>query len=112
MPSLRSVAVSLSVASPIKSRGAFTLKQVHMGYFAKSPVKDMAATYAKFGGTMPIELAQAVATSNTGSAPTHPGDAYDSVYLTPLDVGDPSMMLAFHTGSARLWVFSRQLPPS
>jgi aspergillopepsin I len=117
MPSLRSVATlsllaGLSAASPIEAQGSFKLKQVHMGYAAKSPAKSMANTYAKFGGTMPFELAQAAANNSTGSVPTKPGDAHDSLYLTPVNVGGTTLMLDFDTGSADLWVFSSELPAS
>jgi len=119
MPSLRSVAaislVGLAAAGPIESKGSFKLKQVHMGYTAKNALRDVASTYAKFGGVMPFDLAQAHANSNgtgQGSATTTPGDSHDSLYLTPVNVGGTTMMLDFDTGSADLWVFSDELPAS
>jgi len=107
------MAAGLVAASPIESQGSFKLKQVHMGYVERNAVRELAGVYAKFGGAMPYDLAQAHANSNSsGTVVTRPGDKHDSLYLTPVNVGGTTMMLDFDTGSADLWVFSSELPSS
>src|SRR5438105_3459118 len=116
MPSLRSVAALCfiaghSVATPIESRGTFTLKEVRVDSLRKHPVRERAATDAKFGGTVPAERAALARRSDSGSVPakasSNPGEW---AYLVPVKVGDTTMMLQIDTGSSDLWVFSDQLP--
>ncbi|KAF4308456.1 putative aspartic endopeptidase pep1 protein [Botryosphaeria dothidea] len=116
MPSFKSTAalaamLGLAAASPIEKRGTFSLKQVQKGTYYKNGPAQLLKTFNKYGKVAPSQVVAAAA-SQTGSAAAEPGDEYDSLYLTPVTVGDKELELDVDTGSADLWVFSTSLSAS
>ncbi|ORY13823.1 aspartic peptidase domain-containing protein [Clohesyomyces aquaticus] len=113
MPSITSLTaivalLGLVAASPvdIEKRKTFTLAQVERKQFLKNGAASKAKTFRKFGLAVPDNVLAAAAAGPTGSAPAVPADQYDSLYLSPVDVGGTTLQLDFDTGSADLWCFS------
>ncbi|OMP83157.1 Aspartic protease PEP1 [Diplodia seriata] len=118
MPSFRTVAacaaiLSLATATPIEKRGkTFTCEQVKRGSVARNGPAQMLKAFNKFGGVAPTEVVSAAAAGKTGSAGAVPEDEIDTLYLTPVTVGDTTLQLDMDTGSSDLWVFSTLLSDS
>lgn len=94
-------------ASPVElhKRKAFSLHQVERKKFLRNGPRQMAKDLAKYNIQVPESVIVAAAAVN-GSAPAVPVDEYDSLYLTPVTVGNSTVQLDLDTGSADLWVFS------
>lgn len=104
------------IATPVQleKRKAFTVQQVERSQYLKIGPEQMAKTLRKFGKTVPQLLIAAIdnyGSSNveadavgddSGSAPAVPGDQYDSLYLSPVTIGNSNVHLDFDTGSADL----------
>lgn len=115
MPSLFSTvtaAVALSgivAATPIelsKPKQHFTLDQVERTQFLRNGALSKVKTFRKYGAKVPDALLRAALAGPSGSAPAVPGDQYDSLYLTPVTIGNTTLQLDADTGSADLWAFS------
>jgi aspergillopepsin I len=108
MPSISSTltaaAVLLGVASanPIIAKRSFSIDQVERGVFLRNGAQQRAKTYRKYGAPVPDHVQSAAAAAVTGSAPANPGDEYDSLYLSPVTLGNTTVQLDFDTGSADL----------
>ena len=109
MPSLASITAALAFfgvvgASPVElqKRKAFSIDQVERATYIKNGPKQVAKTLRKFGKTVPENIVRAAAAGPNGSAAAVPGDAYDSLYLSPVTIGDTTVHLDFDTGSADL----------
>ncbi|KAJ2997553.1 hypothetical protein NUW58_g624 [Xylaria curta] len=116
--------VGLAAATPIKSKigtktGSFTVSQVTNTAFKPHGAFQLAKAYNKYGISLPLGLAQTVASYNaakkakrdSGSAAATP-EKYDIQYLTPVEIGTPAqtLNLDFDSGSSDLWVFSTETP--
>jgi hypothetical protein len=117
MPSFASLTAALAlsgaaVASPllVEKRG-FTVEQVERKVFIKNGPAEIIKTLRKFGKTIPEHIQKAadigpqqddVSILSNGSVPAVPGDAYDSLYLSPVTLGSKTVHLDFDTGSADL----------
>ncbi|KAF2466381.1 Asp-domain-containing protein [Lindgomyces ingoldianus] len=113
MPSLASLTaiialLGLVAASPvdIQKRKTFTVSQVERKQFIKNGAAQTAKTFRKFGVKVPAHILAAAAAGPNGTVAAVPSDAYDSLYLSPVDVGGTTLHLDFDTGSADLWCFS------
>ena len=123
MPSLRSCATllalaSASIASPtytreqkksfveiMDKRSTFTVKQIanSKGVTKSAGPVAMAKALSKFGATIPdnVMVAAQSAASGNGTVAANPEDN-DVEYLSPVTVGGTVMELDFDTGSADL----------
>jgi len=112
MPSISSTLTAAAVllgaatANPIIAKRSFSINQVERGVFLRNGAQQVAKTYRKYGVPVPDHVQSAAAAAVTGSAPANPGDEYDSLYLSPVTLGNTTVQLDFDTGSADLWVFS------
>ncbi|KAF2437954.1 aspartic protease PEP1 [Karstenula rhodostoma CBS 690.94] len=124
MPSFATITAALAltatvVAGPVERRKAFSVEQVHKKIFAKNGAAATVKTLRKYGKPVPENLLKAAeigpndqiltTLASSGSDPAIPGDAYDSLYLSPVTIGttNPTTVnLDFDTGSGDLWVFS------
>ncbi|KAF2715611.1 aspartic protease PEP1 [Pleomassaria siparia CBS 279.74] len=113
MPSIASLTLALAiagatVASPVdlQKRKAFSVHQELRSTYAKNGALSRVNTLRKYGAEIPELILAAAVAGPTGSAPADPGDAYDSLYLSPVTIGNTTVKLDFDTGSADLWVFS------
>jgi hypothetical protein len=120
MPSFATITAALAltatvVAGPVERRKGFSVEQVHRKIFAKNGPASMVKTFRKFGKPVPAHILKAaelgpsdeiLATlAANGSDPAVPGDAYDSLYLSPVTIGTSNpttLSLDFDTGSADL----------
>ncbi|KAF2740781.1 Asp-domain-containing protein [Polyplosphaeria fusca] len=84
----------------------FTIKQVERSQFLRNGAQSKVKTFRKYGAKIPLSLLNAAYAGPNGSAPAVPGDAYDSLYLTPVTIANTTVQLDADTGSADLWVFS------
>lgn len=98
--------ISIAAASPIEleqrdfSKKAFTIHQSdEPKEFIQSGPAAVLSTYEKFGKTAPQDVVAAAA--NNGVVTASPS-AYDSQYLTPVNVGGQTVNLDIDTGSADL----------
>ncbi|KAF2787683.1 acid protease [Melanomma pulvis-pyrius CBS 109.77] len=119
MPSIASLTAALAfagavVANPIElqKRKAFSIHQEERTTFAKNGAQSRVNTLRKFSKPVPANILAAAAAGPTGTAPAVPGDAYDSLYLSPVTIGNTTLQLDFDTGSADLWAFSSLQPSS
>ncbi|KAF2683636.1 acid protease [Lentithecium fluviatile CBS 122367] len=125
MPSFTSFTAALAltgaaIANPISlHKRSFSVEQVERTTFIKNGPAQVIKTLRKFGKTVPEHIQKAadigpsgeVSTlGENGSAPAVPGDAYDSLYLSPVTLGNTTVQLDFDTGSSDLWVFSSLQP--
>lgn len=99
--------ISIAAASPIEleqrdfSKKAFTIHQSdEPKEFIQSGPAAVLSTYEKFGKTAPQDVVTAAA-ANNGVVTASPS-AYDSQYLTPVNVGGQTVNLDIDTGSADL----------
>lgn len=116
MPSLTSsitalvALVGLVGASPVEleKRRTFSIDQVQRKIFEKNGARSTVKTLRKFGAKVPENLLAAAAAgpNGTGTAEAVPGDQYDSLYLSPVDIAGSTVHLDFDTGSADLYVNS------
>lgn len=121
MPSLASLTTALALstaalATPVQlnKRATFSIEQVERTTVLKNGPQQMVKTLRKFGKHVPQNLLDAAAARENeatfsvadvnGSAPAVPADQYDSLYLSPVTVGNTQVMLDFDTGSADLYV--------
>lgn len=120
MPSFTALTAALAlttavVASPIEAKKGFSVQQVEKKIFAKNGPKTIVKTLRKFGKPVPAHILAAAelgpsdevltALAANGSEPAVPGDAYDSLYLSPVTIGSTNpqtLQLDFDTGSADL----------
>jgi hypothetical protein len=120
MPSFASITAALAltatvVAGPVERRKGFSVEQVHRKIFAKNGPASMVKTLRKYGKPVPANLLKAAelgpndevftTLAANGSDPAVPGDAYDSLYLSPVTIGttNPTTVnLDFDTGSGDL----------
>ncbi|KAF2265138.1 acid protease [Lojkania enalia] len=104
--------LSVVGATPVQleKRKAFSIKQVERTKYIKNGAQQKVKTLRKFGVKVPEQLLAASSTgpndSLNGSVPAVPVDDYDSLYLTPVELGNTTVQLDFDTGSADLWTFS------
>ncbi|WPH03446.1 Hypothetical protein R9X50_00632600 [Acrodontium crateriforme] len=105
-------ASALAVATPdIFGRSTFSVNQVATGKkVLKSGPVAMAKALNKHG-IAPAKVLAAASAAQTGSVPANP-ETYDDVYLVPVTAGNSKLNLDFDTGSADLWVFSKDTPSS
>lgn len=96
-----------AAASPIEleqrdfSKKAFTIHQSdEPKEFIQSGPAAVLSTYEKFGKTAPQDVVTAAA-ANNGVVTALPA-AYDSQYLTPVNIGGQTVNLDIDTGSADL----------
>ncbi|PSN75003.1 aspartic protease PEP1 [Corynespora cassiicola Philippines] len=125
MPSytLLTAAVALAgaaVASPvdIRKRETFSISQVARKTYLKNGPEQVAKTLRKFGKPVPDHILAAatnraaaadlatISSDDNSSVPAVPGDEYDTLYLSPVTIGNTTVHLDFDTGSGDLWVFS------
>ncbi|KAF2194427.1 acid protease [Zopfia rhizophila CBS 207.26] len=113
MPSFASLTAVLAFlgvvgATPVElqKRKAFSIGQVERKTYIKNGAKSVAKTLRKYGAKVPQNILNAANAGPNGSAPAVPADQYDSLYLSPVDVGGTVLQLDFDTGSADLWCFS------
>jgi hypothetical protein len=92
--------LSLTAASPVEKRGAFSVTQKLNTKFTRNGPAAYAKAFKKFNKPMPHDLA--VATGNDGSVAATPGDSFDSQYLCPVDIDGQTLNLDFDTGSSDL----------
>ena len=97
---------SLSFAAPasIVGRSTFEVKQVAgPRYFKNGPLQMMKTynKYARYGARAPSDVIVAAAAAQIGQVTAVPED-YDQAYLSPVTVGNSTLMLNFDTGSADL----------
>lgn len=120
MPSIISLTAALAlattvVASPVERHQGFSVGQVQRKVFAKNGPKTIVKTLRKFGKPVPEHILKAAelgpqddlfsVQADNGSAPAVPGDAYDSLYLSPVTIGNTNpttVHLDFDTGSGDL----------
>lgn len=125
MPSFASLTAAFAlastvVASPVdlvEHRKSFTIDQVHRKTFAKNGAAATVKALRKYGKPVPANLLKAAengpndvvfstsAAGQNGSDPAVAGDAYDSLYLSPVTIGDSNpttVHLDFDTGSGDL----------
>jgi hypothetical protein len=89
-----------------------TVSQVERKIFLKNGPAQIIKTLRKFGKPIPTHIQKAAdigpsedqmsALAQNGTAPAVPGDAYDSLYLSPVTLGTKQVHLDFDTGSADL----------
>jgi hypothetical protein len=91
-------------ATPIELRKPkhFTLKQVERSQVLRNGAQSKVRTFRKYGAKVPLSLLNAAFAGPNGSAPAVPGDQYDSLYLTPVTIGNTTVQLDPDTGSADL----------
>lgn len=119
MPSFASLTAALAlagaaVATPVElhKRKGFSITQVERDVFVRNGPLSVAKTLRKYGKPVPDHILKAAAigpsaddvsiAADNGSAPAVPGDQYDSLYLTPVTIGDTTVHLDFDTGSGDL----------
>lgn len=116
MPSFAHLTAALAlagsaVATPVQleKRGAFSVHQVERALYLKNGAEQKVKTLRKYGKPVPQSLIDAVDNAAVvsiedvnGSAPAVPGDQYDSLYLSPVTVGNSVLQLDFDTGSSDL----------
>jgi len=118
MPSFTSLILALAltstiVATPVQleKRNTFSVEQVERSKYLKNGPQQMAKTLRKYGKPVPANLLAAVensavyataAANDTGSDPAVPADQYDSLYLSPVTIGNSTVQLDFDTGSSDL----------
>lgn len=119
MPSFASLTAVLALVSAISAtpvelhrRTTFSIKQVERKTFLKNGPLSVAKTLRKFGKPVPAHIQKAAdlgpsedtvaAAAANGTAPAVPGDQYDSLYLSPVTLGNTTVQLDFDTGSADL----------
>lgn len=121
MPSFATLTAALAltgaaIANPVLNKRSFTVEQVERKTFLKNGPVQVIKTLRKFGKAIPEHIQRAAdigpseselsALADNGTAPAVPGDAYDSLYLSPATLGGTVVQLDFDTGSADLWAFS------
>ena len=120
MPSFTSITAALALATtvistPVDHRKGFSVEQVQRKVFAKNGPKTIVKTLRKYGKPVPEHILKAAeigpsdevltTLAANGSDPAVPGDAYDSLYLSPVTIGTSSpttVQLDFDTGSGDL----------
>ena len=111
MHSIATIAIALAlggaaIANPIdlrKRKFSVHQQEKYPGVvFARNGAQSRVNTLRKFGKAVPSNVLAAAAAGPTGSAPAVPGDAYDSLYLSPATIGNTTVQLDFDTGSADL----------
>ena len=108
MPSISSTLTAAAVllgaanANPIIQKRSFSIEQVERGTYLRNGAVQVAKTLRKYNAAVPDHVQAAAAAAVTGSAAATPGDAYDSLYLTPVSVGNTTLHLDVDTGSADL----------
>jgi len=127
MPSFTYLTAALALASTVSAtpvelhkRKAFTIEQVERKTFVKNGPVQVAKTLRKYGKPVPAHILKAAelgpsndvltAAAENGTAPAVPADQYDSLYLSPVTIGNTTVQLDFDTGSGDLWVFSSLQP--
>ncbi|KAF1950057.1 acid protease [Byssothecium circinans] len=122
MPSFATITAALALvgsalATPVElKKREFSVQQVERKIFLKNGPASVAKTFRKFGKAVPDHILKAAERgpsendvaiqADNGSAPAVPGDAYDSLYLSPVEIAGKTVHLDFDTGSGDLWVFS------
>ncbi|KAF1995606.1 acid protease [Amniculicola lignicola CBS 123094] len=115
MPSISSCITALVAflaivdASPVElQKRRFSLNQVHRKFVLRNGAEQRAKTLRKYGHKVPANILKAarLAAPTNGTAPAVPVDEYDSLYLTPVLLGNTTVQLDIDTGSADLWTFS------
>jgi aspergillopepsin I len=94
--------LSMTAASPLEKRGAFSVTQKLNTNFVRNGPAAYAKGFTKFNKPLPHDLA--VATGNDGSVSATPTDQFDSEYLCPVSIDGQTLNLDFDTGSADLSV--------
>lgn len=116
---LLALLLSTTFASPLAANVAlpktsFCVDQRYIGSKLKNAPADMARAVAKYASAagvtttttaVPLNVLAAAAAIQSGSVTAIP-EAYDSLYLSPVQVGQDTLMLDFDTGSSDLWAFS------
>jgi len=118
MPSFATLTAALAltgaaIANPVSlNKRGFTVEQVERKVFLKNGPEQTIKTLRKFGKAVPVHIQKAAdigpsqddisALADNGTAPAVPGDAYDSLYLSPVTLGSTTVQLDFDTGSADL----------
>ena len=119
MPSIALITAALALAgsglaTPVDIRKReFTVEQIERKTFLKNGPASVVKTFKKFNKTVPDHILQAaqrgpsqdavtVADAGSGSAAAAPEDAYDSLYLTPVQIAGKTLHLDFDTGSSDL----------
>lgn len=103
---------STAIATPVQidKRSTFSVQQVERTTYLKNGPEQKVKALRKYGKAVPQSLLDAAenranvfsVTAVNGSAPAVPGDEYDSLYLSPVTVGDTTVQLDFDTGSSDL----------
>lgn len=118
MPSFTTITAALALAgtaitTPVAvPKGDFTVAQVERKLFVKNGPEQVIKTLRKYGKPIPAAMQKAAdigpsqsdmtALAQNGTVPAVPGDAYDSLYLSPVTLGSKTVHLDFDTGSADL----------
>jgi hypothetical protein len=118
MPSFATLTAVLAltgaaIANPVSlNKRSFTVEQVERKTFLKNGPAQVIKTLRKFGKAIPDHIQKAAdigpsesdvtTLADNGTAPAVPGDAYDSLYLSPVTLGSTTVQLDFDTGSADL----------
>lgn len=119
MPSFTYLTAALALASTVSAtpvelhkRKAFTIEQVERKTFVKNGPVQVAKTLRKYGKAVPAHILKAAelgpnndvltAAAENGTAPAVPADQYDSLYLSPVTIGNTTVQLDFDTGSGDL----------
>jgi aspergillopepsin I len=95
---------ALAAAAPAPTKTTqFSIQQVAIKKPASHPAAKYAKALAKYGATVPANVASAAASSQSGTATNTP-TTDDEEYVTPITAGDSTLNLDFDTGSADLYV--------
>jgi hypothetical protein len=106
MPSFATLTAALAltgaaIANPVSlNKRGFTVEQVERKTFLKNG-KAIPEHVQKAADIGPSQSDMSALAAN-GTAPAVPGDAYDSLYLSPVTLGTKTVQLDFDTGSADL----------
>ncbi|KAF2179975.1 acid protease [Zopfia rhizophila CBS 207.26] len=104
--------VGAAPVEELQKRNTFTISQVESTKFVRNGPASIVKTFRKYGKAPPAALIMAAAASPNGTVSATPLDAYDTEYVSQIDVGGTTMNMVLDTGSADLWVFSSLQPSS
>jgi hypothetical protein len=102
--------VTASLVNHLEKR-SFSVEQIEHGTFIKNGAGEYVRTLLKYNKPVPDSLREAAndwtganleMAGVNGTVAAVPGDAIDSLYLTPVTVGETTMQFDMDTGSSNM----------